>query len=102
MEIVNYIQTYAGLIIVIGGAVGVIFKAVKSSNNDLKGMIEKMDKNQCIRELVNFMADVKHDIPKTEVQIKLAKDTYRHYTGDLKGNSYISDEWEELKSKNLI
>lgn len=57
--------------------------------------IRKLDKNQCMNYLVNFIEDSKNGIPKDEIQKKRASEVYDHYTNDLHGNSYIHDGWEK-------
>ena len=57
--------------------------------------IKKLDKNQCMNYLVNFIEDSKNGIPKDEIQKKRASEVYDHYTKILGGNSYIHDGWEK-------
>lgn len=56
--------------------------------------IDKMDKNQCMNYLTEFLADVRNGIHKTEYQKARAHDVYKHYSTDLHGNSYIHEQWE--------
>lgn len=60
-------------------------------NNDIK----KLDKNQCMNYLVEFIEDCKNGIPKDDIQKKRASEVFDHYTDDLNGNSYIHDGWEK-------
>ena len=57
--------------------------------------IRRLDKNQCMNYLVNFIEDSKNGIHKDEIQKKRASEVYDHYTNDLHGNSYIHDGWEK-------
>lgn len=57
--------------------------------------IRRLDKNQCMNYLVNFIEDSKNGIPKDDIQKKRASEVYDHYTNDLHGNSYIHDGWEK-------
>lgn len=57
--------------------------------------IKKLDKNQCMNYLVDFIEGSKNGIPKDEIQKKRASEVYDHYTNDLHGNSYIHDGWEK-------
>jgi len=57
--------------------------------------IKRLDKNQCMNYLVNFIEDSKNGIPKDEIQKKRASEVYDHYTKNLHGNSYIHDGWEK-------
>ena len=57
--------------------------------------IKKLDKNQCMNYLVEFIEDSKNRITKDEIQKKRASEVYDHYTQDLHGNSYIHDGWDK-------
>lgn len=57
--------------------------------------IKRLDKNQCMNYLVEFIEDSKNGIPKDEIQKKRASEVFDHYTLDLHGNSYIHDGWEK-------
>lgn len=62
--------------------------------------ILKMDKNQCMNYLTEFLADVRNGVHKTEYQKARAHDVYRHYSQDLNGNSYIQEQWEMYMMHN--
>lgn len=68
---------------------------IKEDISDTKDTIKKLDKNQCMNYLVNFIEDSKNGIPKDDIQKKRASEVYDHYTRDLHGNSYIHDGWEK-------
>lgn len=68
-----------------------IYEKLDNVNTDIR----KLDKNQCMNYLVNFIEDSKNGIPKDEIQKKRASEVYDHYTNDLHGNSYIHDGWEK-------
>ena len=68
---------------------------VKESINDTNSYVKKLDKNQCMNYLVDFIEDSKNGIEKDEIQKKRASEVYDHYTNDLHGNSYIHDGWEK-------
>ena len=68
---------------------------VKESMEDTNLYVKKLDKNQCMNYLVEFIEDSKNGIPKDEIQKKRASEVYDHYTQDLHGNSYIHDGWEK-------
>lgn len=68
---------------------------VKESINDTNSYVKKLDKNQCMNYLVDFIEDSKNGIEKDEIQRKRASEVYDHYTNDLHGNSYIHDGWEK-------
>lgn len=63
--------------------------------DDTSTNIKKLDKNQCMNYLVEFIEDSKNGIPKDEIQKKRASEVFDHYTQDLHGNSYIHDGWEK-------
>lgn len=64
--------------------------------DNVKTDIKRIDKNECMNYLVNFIEDSKNGIPKDEIQKKRASEVYDHYTNDLHGNSYIHDGWEKF------
>lgn len=71
---------------------------LKPINDKLDGVnvdIKKLDKNQSMNYLVEFIEDCKNGIPKDEIQKKRASEVFDHYTEDLNGNSYIHDGWEK-------
>lgn len=73
-------------------------EALKPINNNLDNIntsIKKLDKNQCMNYLIEFIEDSKNRIPKDEIQKKRASEVYDHYTQDLGGNSYVHDGWEK-------
>ena len=72
-----------------------VLQPVNKKLDDLNGDIKKLDKNQCMNYLVEFIEDCKNGIPKDDIQKKRASEVFDHYTEDLKGNSYIHDGWEK-------
>lgn len=70
-------------------------KPINQKLDDMNTDIKKLDKNQCMNYLVEFIEDCKNGIPKDEIQKKRASEVFDHYTEDLKGNSYIHDGWEK-------
>ena len=108
--IVISIATFLNAIITIANFVGKVKKPVDEAiDNRFKEALEpvnekldkvnqdirRLDKNQCMNYLVNFIEDSKNGIPKDEIQKKRASEVYDHYTNDLHGNSYIHDGWEK-------
>ena len=83
-------------------ALGVIWLFMKKYFDKMVGKItgpiinkiDVMDKNQCMNYLTEFLADVKNEVHKSEYQKARAHDVYEHYIKDLKGNSYIHEQWE--------
>ena len=70
-------------------------KPINEKLDKVNADIKRLDKNQCMNYLVNFIEDSKNGIPKDEIQKKRASEVYDHYTIDLHGNSYIHDGWEK-------
>lgn len=71
-------------------------KALEPINKKLDNVnadIKRLDKNQCMNYLIEFIEDSKNGIPKDEIQKKRASEVFDHYTLDLYGNSYIHDGW---------
>ena len=67
-------------------------KALEPINKKLDNVnadIKRLDKNQCMNYLVEFIEDLKNGIPKDEIQKKRASEVFDH----LHGNSYIHDGW---------
>lgn len=108
--IVISIATFLNAIITIANFVGKVKKPVDQAvDNKFKEALEpvnekletvnqdirRLDKNQCMNYLVNFIEDSKNGILKDEIQKKRASEVYDHYTNDLHGNSYIHDGWEK-------
>lgn len=104
--IIISIATFLNAIIVI---LNFIEKVKKPVDNKLKKALEpieekvdkvnidirRLDKNQCMNYLVEFIENSKNGIPKDEIQKKRASEVYDHYTKDLNGNSYIHDGWQK-------
>ena len=70
-------------------------KPIKEQLDDVNLNVKRLDKNQCINYLVEFIDDSKNGIPKDDIQRKRASEVYDHYVNDLKGNSYIHAGWEK-------
>lgn len=85
-------------------AITIIWAFVKNHMDSIIGKItepiidkiDSLDKSQCMNWLVEFLADVKNGVPKSDYQIARAHEVYRHYSVDLKGNSYIHEQWERI------
>lgn len=71
-------------------------KPLNDKSDDTNKYIKKIDKNECMNFLVNFLADIENGIEKDDVQTKRACEVYDHYVKDLQGNSYIHDKWTRL------
>ena len=105
-ELVGALSTIIGAIVVVekwtkGKLSTWLLKPVFTRLDDIEDKIHKiddsilkMDKNQCMNYLTEFLADVRNGVHKTEYQKARAHDVYRHYSQDLKGNSYIQEQWD--------
>lgn len=74
----------------------VVKKSLNTQLEPLDKKMDKLDKNQCMNYLVEFLADIEHGETKDDAQIQRAYEVYDHYTKDLNGNSYIHDKWNKL------
>lgn len=96
--LIKIIGTIAGMITSLG--VIILFikkyfdKLVSKITTPILEKIDKMDKNQCMNYLTEFLADMRNGVHKTEYQKARAHDVYKHYSTDLNGNSYIHEQWE--------
>lgn len=77
-----------------------LLKPVFTRLDNIDNRILKMDKNQCMNYLTEFLADVRNGVHKTEYQKARAHDVYRHYSEDLHGNSYIQEQWDMYMMHN--
>lgn len=73
-----------------------ILEPLDNKMDDTNKYIKKIDKNECMNFLVNFLADVENGDEKDDVQTKRACEVYDHYVKDLQGNSYIHDKWTRV------
>ena len=66
-----------------------LLKPVFTRLDDINNRILKMDKNQCMNYLTEFLADVRNEVHKTEYQKARAH-----------GNSYIQEQWDMYMMHN--
>ena len=95
IKIIKFIAeliTSCGVIMVFGKKY--FDKMVLKITTPILEKIDKMDKNQCMNYLTEFLADVRSGVHKTEYQKARAHDVYKHYSTDLNGNSYIHEQRE--------
>lgn len=50
--------------------------------------------------LINFLSEIEHAVPKTDIQVKRAYEIYERYCNN-GGNSYVHDKWEKLMTKDI-
>lgn len=70
-------------------------KLVDKITTPITDSIKELDKQQCMNYLTEYIADVRNGVPKSDYQMFRAHDIYEHYSVDLKGNSYIGEQWEK-------
>lgn len=70
-------------------------KMVGRIKDPILNRINEMDKGQSMNYLIEFLADIRNGIHKSEYQRARAHEVYRHYQEDLHGNSYIKENWDK-------
>lgn len=76
-------------------------KRVDSVLNPLVKRIDDLELQSIKTDLTNFISDVEHNVPKSQIQRLNAHELYDRYT-TLGGNSYIHEHWEQLLKKEKI
>ncbi len=118
MEKITIGQVATALAFLVGliGSIKYFFNLFsKKINNVLKPLVKRIDdlETQSIKridclelqsiktDLTNFISDVEHNVPKSQIQRLNAHELYDKYT-KLGGNSYIHEHWEQLLKKGKI
>lgn len=118
IENITLEQIYSALIFIGGliGAVIVILKYLKSmkdtmlkpinqklSNLDREHLekMQKLELSTIKTDLVNFINDLEHDVPKSQIQKEHAHELYDRYR-ELGGNSYVQDHWSKLVKEGKV
>ena len=70
-------------------------KMVGRIKDPILSEIRQMDKSQSMNYLIEFLADIRNGVHKSEYQRARAHEVYRHYEQDLHGNSYIKENWDK-------
>ena len=95
---IEEIERWITLIVFFITSIGVICTFIKSCfkkiMNPISEKLDKLDRENCMNYLTEFLADIRNGIRKNEYQIARAHDVYKHYKDDLKGNSYIHEQWQ--------
>ena len=76
-------------------------KRVDKILNPLVLRIDELEMQSIKTDLTNFISDLEHEVPKSQIQKLNAHELYDKYT-DLGGNSYIHEHWEQLHKKGKI
>lgn len=75
-------------------------KLTKMDSDHLK-KLENLELNSIKTDLVNFINDLEHNVPKSQIQKMNAHELYDRYS-ELGGNSYVHDHWERLKKEGKV
>lgn len=76
-------------------------KRIDKILNPLVKRIDDLELQSIKTDLTNFISDVEHNVPKSQIQRLNAHELYDRYT-TLGGNSYIHEHWEQLLKKEKI
>lgn len=107
MESITLGQVSATLAFLVGliSSIKYIFslfsKRVDKVLNPLVKRIDDLELQSIKTDLTNFISDVEHNVPKSQIQRLNAHELYDRYT-TLGGNSYIHEHWEQLLKKEKI
>ncbi len=107
MESITLGQVTASLAFLVGliSSIKYIFslfsKQIDKILNPLVKRIDDLELQSIKTDLTNFISDVEHNVPKSQIQRLNAHELYDRYT-TLGGNSYIHEHWEQLLKKEKI
>lgn len=107
MESITLGQVTASLAFLVGliSSIRYIFslfsKRIDKMLNPLVKRIDDLELQSIKTDLTNFISDVEHNVPKSQIQRLNAHELYDRYT-TLGGNSYIHEHWEQLLKKEKI
>lgn len=76
-------------------------KRIDKILNPLVKRIDDLELQSIKTDLTNFISDVEHNVPKSQIQRLNAHELYDRYT-TLGGNSYIHEHWENLLKNGKI
>ena len=105
MENITIGQISIGLAFVVGLFTSVkyiakeISNAVERSFKPIYEKIDKVDKNATMNYLIRCMQDYDNGAKENSASRRRFLEQYEHYTKDLCGNSYITQEYERLKKE---
>ncbi len=107
MESITLGQVTASLAFLVGliSSIRYIFslfsKRIDKILNPLVKRIDDLERQSIKTDLTNFISDVEHNVPKSQIQRLNAHELYDKYA-KLGGNSYIHEHWEQLLKKEKI
>lgn len=73
------------------------FKPIYEKIDNIERKIEKVDKNATMNYLCSRMEDYEKGVKVDSASRRRFLEQYEHYTNELKGNSYIKEEYDRLK-----
>lgn len=79
-----------------------VSKAIDKGFKPINDKIDKVDKNATMNYLVARLDEVDKGTKLDGVNRMRFYEEYEHYTKDLKGNTYIHDEFERLKREGKL
>lgn len=89
-----------------GGVIFTVYQTIKKGlEKGLKPIndkIDRVDKNATMNYLIARMDEIDKGHKLEGVAKKRFVDVYEHYIKDLKGNTYIHDEYERLKNEGKL
>lgn len=107
MENITLGQVAAALAFIVGliGSIKYISKEIKNkideTLNPINKKIDNLELSMTKSHLTDFINDLEHNVPKSQIQKLNAHELYDKYTG-LGGNSYIHEHWEKLKKEGKV
>lgn len=75
---------------------------IDNLEKNLSQKIDKVDKNATMNYIVRCFHDIDNGRPLDSASKMRLKDQYQHYINELKGNTYIHDEYERLKGEGKL
>ena len=76
--------------------------AVRQDITGLSAQLKKVDTESTKNYLVSFLAKVEQDKELDEIETERFWEEFEHYTEDLKGNSYIKQKVQKLKTEGKL
>lgn len=100
-QVVTALAFLVGFISSIKYIFSMFSKQIDKTLNPLVKRIDDLELQSIKTDLTNFISDVEHNVPKSQIQRLNAHELYDKYT-KLGGNSYIHEHWEQLLKKERI
>lgn len=78
-----------------------IDKKLQEAIKPITEQIVSLELSSIKTDLINFINDIEHGVPKSQIQKFNAHELYGRYT-KLGGNSYVHDHWEKLEKEGKL